>query len=147
MSGLHADANEDRNTTRVFLNYKSPEVVARARDNPVLQKHLDTMIERLFEKCTITCRVRTLSEVILETGVNRIDLLKIDVEKSEHEVLAGIAELDWTKIRQIVIEVHDVSGRQAELKTMLEQRGYHVDVEQDTLLRTTNIFTLYGRRS
>ena len=44
------------------------------------------------------CQLKTLSEVIRESQVERIDLLKVDVEKSELDVLAGIDEDDWPKI-------------------------------------------------
>jgi hypothetical protein len=91
--------------------------------------------------------VGTLSQVLRETGVDRIDLLKVDVEKSEHEVLAGIADADWFKIRQLVVEVHDQDGRQADIKRLLEQRGYVIEAEQDLLLRATNLYTLYARRA
>ena len=41
----------------------------------------------------------------------KIDLLKIDVEKGELEVLNGIEDADWPRIHQIVMEVHDLDGR------------------------------------
>ncbi len=147
MSGRYADASEDRKTTFAFLSNKSPEAMARAREDPVLRKHFDSMIDHMFEARTITCRVGTLSQVLRETGVDRIDLLKIDVEKSEHEVLAGIADADWPKIRQLVVEVHDQDGRQVDIRRLLEQRGYLVEAEQALMLRATNLYTLYARRA
>ncbi len=64
---------------------------------------------RLFRK-RVTCRLRTLSEVIESEGVTRIDLLKVDVEGAEAAVLDGCAEKDWPRIRQVVVEVHDADG-------------------------------------
>ena len=64
------------------------------------------LAERLTNK-TFTCQFKTISDVIRENHLERIDLLKIDVEKSEEDVLAGIHEDDWTKIKQLVVEVHD----------------------------------------
>jgi acyl carrier protein len=50
----------------------------------------------------------TLAEVV---AAHRIDLLKIDVEKAEADVLAGIDPATWEKIDQVVLEVHDLPGR------------------------------------
>ena len=66
----------------------------------------------------------------LTDGLLSIDLVKIDVEGSEQEVLRGIAPGDWPKIRQLVVEVHDLDGRAAELAAMLRGRGYRVTVAQ-----------------
>jgi FkbM family methyltransferase len=52
-------------------------------------------------------RGKDIFEVIREGRVGRIDFLKIDVQKSEFDVLAGTDEADWPKIRQLVIEVQD----------------------------------------
>ena len=54
--------------------------------------------------------MRSMSDVLRETGIDNISLLKVDVEGSEMDVLAGIAKDDWAKIRQIVMEIHDADG-------------------------------------
>src|SRR5262249_51319910 len=79
--------------------------------------------------------------------IKRIDLLKIDVEKSERDVLSGIGDDDWEKIRQIVIEIHDIDGRLGEISAMLEHRGYSLVTEQDALLKGTAIYDVYAMRS
>lgn len=38
---------------------------------------------------TVEIQLRTLDAIVAETGIHRIDFLKIDVEGFEHEVLAG----------------------------------------------------------
>ena len=68
------------------------------------------------------CRLRRLSDVMKEQGVERIDLLKIDVERAEEEVLGGIEDEDWEKIDQIVMEAHDEDvGR--ETRSCARDRG------------------------
>ncbi|HLI85637.1 MAG TPA: FkbM family methyltransferase [Bryobacteraceae bacterium] len=54
---------------------------------------------------SIPCQLRTLSGVLEERRVERIDLLKIDVEGAEMDVLAGIEERHWPLIRQLSMEV------------------------------------------
>src|SRR5262249_35612656 len=71
---------------------------------------------------------------------------KIDVEKSEWDVLSGIEDEDWKKIRQIVIETHDLDDRVEALTTLLRARDYDVYVEQDPLLKGTDLFNIYVMR-
>lgn len=70
------------------------------------------------------CEVRTLSEAMKELGVERIDLLKLDVEGAEFDVLEGIAVDDWRRIRKIVLALEHFSTRAADAVALLEARGY-----------------------
>jgi len=100
-----------------------------------------------FEGRIEQCRMRRLSEVIREEGVAAIELLKVDVQRAELEVLRGIEEEDWGKIRQVVMEVHDEeggAGRCAEITKLLAERGYRVAIEQEELLAGTDRFNLYA---
>ena len=63
----------------------------------------DELLAGRFIGETFQCQFRTLSEVMREHNVERIDLLKIDVEKSELDVLNGIGPSEWKKIDQLVI--------------------------------------------
>ena len=110
-------------------------------------QYLDALVESRVSGEKIVCRLRTLSEIIREEGIERIDLLKIDVEKSEADVLAGIAADDWQKIQQIVIEAHDVNGQLARLTQLLRDQGYRVITEQDEYLRGSSLYNVYATRS
>lgn len=71
----------------------------------------------------------TLTDVIRQHRIDRIDLLKIDVEESELDVLAGIADGDWSKIKQVVIEVE--SKRNLDLVVAkLKEHEYQVFVDK-----------------
>jgi acyl carrier protein len=93
----------------------------------------------------VSAELRTLSSVIAEEGIERIDLLKINVEKSELDVLLGLTADDWPKVRQLVIEV-DLRENLEPITTLLEQRGFEVLVEQDPLLRSTELCYVYAIR-
>src|SRR6267154_1911117 len=80
-----------------------------------------------------------------EQGLERIDLLKINVEKSELNVLRGLGPEDWPKIRQLVIEV-DLQENLAPITALLEGHGFEVLVEQDPLLRKTELCYVYAIR-
>jgi hypothetical protein len=85
----------------------------------------------VWRKRRFRCQVRTLTEFLRTWDVRRVDLLKIDVEGSEWEVLAGVEPELWTRIRQVVVEVHDVTGRVAAVDQLLRQQGFETAVEQE----------------
>src|SRR5205823_1063168 len=89
---------------------------------------------------------KSLSQVISELGVERIDLLKIDAEKSELEILAGIEQRDWPRVRQLVVEVQDNDGRLKVITNLIEAHNFKVMVEQDRLLSTSGLYYVYAVR-
>src|SRR4029079_7169758 len=72
----------------------------------------------------VECELLTVSQVMRDEGVEAIDLLKVDVERSEDELLAGVAEEDWQRVRQVVVEVHDVDGRLEQVAGLLRRHGF-----------------------
>ncbi len=135
MSGFHADLSTDRETSKTYMV-----------NTGLSPQNAERMLGYLFKKVTFPCRLRTLSEIVDEEHVTRIDLLKVDVEKSEREVLAGIRDEHWKLIRQIAIEVHDEAGGLEEVKQLLAKHGFRVAVEQDPLLKGTALFNLFATR-
>jgi FkbM family methyltransferase len=135
MSGFHADQEKDRQASRTYMvNSGTPQRIA------------DRLVGLLFRKQTLTCPLRTLSEIIDEEQVSCIDLLKVDVERSEKEVLEGIRDEHWGMVRQVAIEVHDEDDRLRELQNLLTQRGFRFVVEQDPAMRGSALFNLFGSR-
>src|SRR5262249_21982322 len=106
-------------------------------------------LRQAFKYKNVVCRVRTLSEVMREQAVPRIDLLKIDVQRGEMDVLAGIEEKDWPKIGQVVMEIHDLSDqRVAQATELLRGHGFDaVTTVQDPMFRGTDIYNLYALRT
>jgi amino acid adenylation domain-containing protein/FkbM family methyltransferase len=116
-----------------------------------LLAHANELLAGRFEGETHQAQLRTLSEVIREEGVERIDLLKVDVQRAELDVLEGIEPADWGKIRQVVMEVHDgvgeeSEGRVAAVIALLEARGFEAVAEQEDELAGTDRFNLYAVR-
>jgi hypothetical protein len=95
----------------------------------------------------VPCAMTTVSQIIRESSVEAIDLLKIDVEGAELAVLRGIDADDWPKIRAIVAEVHDFDGRVETIRAMLESEGFGwVHFGQEPLFEGTNIYMLQASR-
>jgi len=102
-----------------------------------------------LRKQRFTCQVRTLSDVIRDYGVQRIDVLKIDVEGSEWEVLAGMEPGLWPRVRQVVLEVHDVDGRVERVEKLLHAQGFRTQVDQEdwAIHPLLGIYTVYAKRA
>ncbi|MFD9816823.1 FkbM family methyltransferase [Streptomyces sp. NPDC059080] len=137
MSGRYADAGEDLEVLRGYL---------LTGEGGGAGGQLDRLAAGRMAAERRGCAVRTLTEVAAEAGLDRIDLLKIDVEKAEADVLAGIDETLWARVRQIVLEVHDLDGRLARIVGQLRDRGFTVTHDQDPRLRLTPCHNVYGRR-
>jgi 31-O-methyltransferase len=135
MSGFHADLAIDRSISKTYM--------VNSGFSP---QNADRMLGFLFKEVTFPCRLRTLSEIVDEERIAQIDLLKLDVEKSEREVLAGIRAEHWARICQVAIEVHDETGCLDEVRRLLTEHGFLVTVEQDPLLKGTVLFNLYATR-
>jgi FkbM family methyltransferase len=113
----------------------------------LLRPCVDYLIRRAFVTESVECPMRTISDVIRDQQVPRIDLLKVDVEKAELDVLEGIEAADWAIIRQVVVEVHDLGGRLAKVTALLAGNGLKdIHIEQEPLFRGSEIFNLYARR-
>ena len=135
-SGVYADEVLDLDAARRFLLNR----------DQALEEFADDILDRRFKGETVEAELRTLSDVIREQEIERIDLLKLDAEKSEWDILQGIEEQDWPKIRQIVAEVHDLDGRLPRIYQLLDSRGFQVIETQDDLAAGTGIYTLYAVR-
>jgi amino acid adenylation domain-containing protein/FkbM family methyltransferase len=139
LSGFYADAATERSVVENYVFNQQIQGVDEERP----EAEVRALIDERLKATTVSAQLRTLSSIISEEGIERIDLLKINVEKSELDVLLGIGPDDWPRIRQVVIEV-DLDANLEPITTMLEQRGYDVLVDQDPLLNGTALRYVYG---
>ncbi|MBD2435190.1 non-ribosomal peptide synthetase [Nostoc sp. FACHB-110] len=143
ISGRFADTEQEREVIKSFLLKQQSTV---ANETVLSSQAIDELLTERLQSQQFTCHLRTISDVISEHSVEKIDLLKIDVEKSERDVLSGIQPQDWQKIQQIVVEVHNINGTLEEIATLLKEHGYDLTIEQDTLLENTALYNIYARR-
>ncbi|MFL6199524.1 MAG: FkbM family methyltransferase [Thermoanaerobaculia bacterium] len=143
MSSFYGNEEEEKDVLRTVLENQLK--AGHGEVDAVLQKS-DDFLDARFTSMTLECPLVPLSEIIRQEGVETIDLLKIDVQKSEVDVLRGLAPEDWPKVRQIAIEVHDFEGRLALVTELLEGKGFHVGAEQDPLYRGSVMYNLYAVR-
>lgn len=103
--------------------------------------------KKTFQTQQVSCELRTISDVMCEYNIQKIDLLKVDVEKGELDVLLGINEQDWSKIKQVVVEVHDLDNRVNSIQALLKNHGLNkITIEQEPLFQGSNIYNLYAYR-
>jgi len=150
MSGVssYANASEDLEVVKtVMVNERKNN----SHELDILLSHADDLFAGRFEATTYECKLTSLSNVIKQESVEQIDLLKIDVQRAEEDVLNGISEQDWPKIKQIVIEVHDKkdesnNGRVSKIVQQLKNSGFKVIVEQDELFEGTDHYNIFALR-
>ncbi|WP_410652705.1 FkbM family methyltransferase [Amycolatopsis sp. cmx-4-54] len=135
MSGLRADPAADADVTRAYL-----------RNSGFDEDDVWSFVPGPHTATTVPCRVETLSAEIRAAGLPRVDLLKVDVEKSEADVLAGIDTATWSLIGQVAVEVHDERGALAAVLGQLDAAGFDTQVRQDPLLAGTAIYDVAATR-
>lgn len=104
MSGRFSDRASEVAAAEQFIAQRS-EATGLSKDDPVFQQQLHDYLSVLYRSESVECRLTTISDVIDELQIGAIDLLKIDVEKSECLVLNGIREEHWQRVRQMVVEI------------------------------------------
>ncbi|WNM31350.1 FkbM family methyltransferase [Streptomyces sp. Li-HN-5-11] len=135
-SSLHEDReDQDRNLEAYFTNTHTVDEQARA------------VGRGYFEVSeTVSVDVTTLAALMKEHAVDRVGLLKVDVERGELEVLRGIDPDVWPRIRRVVLEVHDIAGRLGEIVGLLAGLGYEVTVSQTPVFAGGSVFLVLARR-
>jgi FkbM family methyltransferase len=139
LSGQFTGADDEREivreTVRQFLNQQGES------------EFIEELLDQRLQYETITAELTTLSHMIEQEKIEQIDLLKVDVEKGERAVLNSIDGADWLKIKQVVMELHDVDGTLAWVIDFLEEKGFSVATAQDETLTTTHLYNLYATRA
>jgi FkbM family methyltransferase len=143
LSGFYADAQKEKEVVKTYMINQQKAGLAEMGK---LLKEAEEILEERFTPRTFTTQLKSLSAVIEVQAIKSIDLLKINVEKSELDVLNGIKDADWSKIEQIVLEV-DVKENLDVVVSLLQGHGYEVVVERDVLLQDTELCYVYAIRA
>ncbi|MFY9571325.1 MAG: amino acid adenylation domain-containing protein, partial [Blastocatellia bacterium] len=142
LSGFYADAEAEKKVTRTYMVNKQRLGMGQMSE---LLEMADEILTERFVGETFPASLRTLSSIIEERSIERIDLLKINAEKSEIDILNGIRDEDWCKIEQVALEV-DVSENMDLILSRLERQGYECATYQDELLVDTPLCYIYAVR-
>lgn len=106
------DTIQERNTWHTYLNRR-------------FGRFLSSIIRWwLFKKQTTIVPCMTLKDVFL----GQINLLKIDAEKSEQKILAGVG--DWSRVCQVLVENHLGADGEQHIERILKDAGFSVKWRQ-----------------
>lgn len=119
---------------------------ARQLDSPIGEELIAYIVEQHLRREVTRIPVRPIGAILDEAGVDRVDLLKLDVEGSELAALHGIRDEQWPMIRQVVIEVHDTPRDGEELLRILRGRGLDAELVHSRLFEIGGKSILYARR-
>lgn len=154
ISSMYPDSSEEgkklfSKTIRKSLEqFSFPLNLIKFLPSPLLYFAIDKIVDFVHHEKKVTCQVKTVSQILMERSINQVDLLKIDVERAELDVLMGIEDEDWWKIKQIVIEVHNINGRVKFIINLLKDKGFQqISCEQDTAFKHLDIYILYASRT
>ncbi|MEQ1731928.1 MAG: FkbM family methyltransferase, partial [Vicinamibacterales bacterium] len=144
-SGFHTDDAEDREAIQAIV--RNTLLGAVEADENTVSDYVRELTAGRLGQTIHECRVTSVSEIIREHGIEQIDLLKIDAEKSELDIIAGITDADWPKIAQLVVEIHDrTEAAVAQTTDLLTSKGFRCVVEHERLLEHSGLFNVYATR-
>lgn len=144
-SGFHPNLNDDRDAIQAVVRNMLKRDMAVENDS--IAGYVDELTATRLRHTAYECSLTCVSDIIRDNQIERIDLLKIDAEKSELDIVLGIRDGDWPKIAQIVIEVHDQSQLAVKrLEGILTEKGFTCAVEQESLLEHSGFVQLYATR-
>ena len=122
-----------------------PLLFVLSRCPAALQHAVAERVRRHYlRRQAVTCNLWTLSSFLREWNIRRVDLLKIDAEQSEHDILAGLDEGDWSVIRQVVVEVHQGEEATRAIVALLGRHGFRTAIDPNPAM--PGLALVYGTR-
>jgi len=142
-SSFDADSASDEDAITAIVRNQIEET--GISDQAVIDEAVSELMEGRLEFDTFTCPLISVSDIIDKHDLDQINLLKIDAEKSEEQIIAGIRDEHWDIIEQIIIEVHlqdnmDPTG----IYNILESKGFTIAFEEENLLEASGLINLFA---
>lgn len=95
----------------------------------------------------VDAELRTLSDIIDEHEIERVDLLKVDCEGAELPALLGLRDEHWPRVGKVVVEVHDRGGRLDTVQALLVRHGLgNITVEKEDGFEGTRLVNVFATR-
>jgi len=134
-------------TLNAFEESPSAPVAAMLRLMPKFAKRMlaSRLVKHYTKTQKIECQLKTVSDLIRENNLDRVDVLKIDVEGAEIRVLQGIEEEHWPLIGKVLIEAHEGEDLLKNVRDILHQHGFETHTDDNPSAPTDTM--VYALRS
>lgn len=144
MSGMHADEQQDLALLKAGARTQYREKYGSEPDERMVELLVGS---KLDGRQKFHCPITTISKFMRSQKIGHVSLAKIDVERAENAILAGIDDADWAKIDQFVVEVHDQGNREHErMAAMLKRLGYKTGIFTEPNLKNSDIYVVVAKR-
>lgn len=99
--------------------------------NSLISSVMKNHESNLTNKNVVNCI--TLDRLFIDENINKVDLMKIDIEGSEYEAFSGISDENLQKVDNFIIEWHDNFGNvlRDNILDRLESNGFRCQLLQD----------------
>ncbi|MBE0572730.1 MAG: FkbM family methyltransferase [Ignavibacteriaceae bacterium] len=142
-SSFNPDETKDKEAIQAVVRNMLKDTAGS--DDGSIEEYVEELTSGRLESKSYECRLLSISDIIKENNIKKIDLLKIDAEKSELGIIQGINDEDWDKIEQIVIEIHDKSRKVLEeIEKILKSNGFSIAVEEEKMLKESGLFNVFA---
>lgn len=128
-------------------SYNKPLAVASTLLFPWKRQVVRSALKHFFKAIEVPTKMRPLSDVIDEEKIERIDLLKVDVEEAELDVLRGVRDDHWPRIRQVVVELGSDEQRLRDVETLLKSKGFSCVSERDPVATDLAAYLVFAKRA
>ena len=156
MSTMYPD-EEDATAATFSLVIHRPECFSAlealakplARCAPALYRAVHAAVFRralLRPARVVECPMLTVSDLIEQHKIAEVGLLKANVERAEWDVLLGVREEHWPRVRQVALQVHDIAGRVGRMRRLLASKGFEVSVYKEPRFAECCLHMVYGTR-
>jgi len=124
MTGLY-EGTEDQTVKYILEQMEEQGGFYKYLPYPIRLYIVRVYVKRiLFKSKKVRCKLDTISNIIMDNDVDKIDLLKVDAEGNEDKIFEGIDEKSWQKIRQIVLEAHCNTKEAQKYGKLFESKGF-----------------------
>ena len=141
MSSLRADPISDAALLRTIIRNT---LDGRPETDPLLRE-LDEIVSERLDSQALECPVRRLQTILDDAAPDRIDVLKIDVQRYEEPALYGVGNA-WPRVRQVVVEVHDENRALSRIDKFLRANGFSTQITQQPIHAGTPVRFVTGVR-
>lgn len=125
---LEANDTENIEIEKVALSKKASKQLLKLDEQDRLNNYL-IVKEDLKKARSVLVNTDTFSEICKKYNIDRISLLKMDIEGGEYDVLKSLTHNDFNKIESVILEYHeDKKQNHKELEIILRENGFSVTI-------------------